>query len=241
MLGGKTLHDAGLLSAVRNGYYTLGPRIIEMDVLFARRIHRSGSCSAPGEQRRARGPGGEDRTLFLLLTAFRDSVLCIGEYRAPLSPADRFNRGQGRPFFQAAGPKVILAHLPISPSPHHRLKAIYPRHSTEIENAGLGAAHGASSASHTRDQERRYFLTRGEFNPCVYGVAAPILTDQKTALGSVGVAWHENERRDVDIRHAVRAVKQAATTDRLLENNPFMSQKVRRGGSALPSPRTTSR
>jgi DNA-binding IclR family transcriptional regulator len=69
----------------------------------------------------------------LLLTAFRDSVLCIGEYRAPLSPADGFNRGQGRPFFQEAGPKVILAHLP-----HHRLKAIYPRNSTEIENVGLG-------------------------------------------------------------------------------------------------------
>ncbi|WP_026264863.1 helix-turn-helix domain-containing protein, partial [Arthrobacter sp. 135MFCol5.1] len=28
----KTLHDAGLLTAVRNGYYSLGPRIIEMDL-----------------------------------------------------------------------------------------------------------------------------------------------------------------------------------------------------------------
>ena len=28
----KTLHDAGLLTAVRNGYYGLGPRIIEMDL-----------------------------------------------------------------------------------------------------------------------------------------------------------------------------------------------------------------
>src|SRR6478672_7289887 len=28
----KTLHDAGLLSASRSGYYSLGPRIIEMDL-----------------------------------------------------------------------------------------------------------------------------------------------------------------------------------------------------------------
>ena len=28
----KTLHDAGLLTTVRNGYYSLGPRIIEMDL-----------------------------------------------------------------------------------------------------------------------------------------------------------------------------------------------------------------
>ena len=28
----KALHDAGLLNSVRNGYYSLGPRIIEMDL-----------------------------------------------------------------------------------------------------------------------------------------------------------------------------------------------------------------
>lgn len=62
-------------------------------------------------------------------------------------------------------------------------------------------------------------MTVGEFNPGVYGVAAPILTDQKTALGSVGTAWDEKERRDVDVEHAVLAIKQAATTisERLME------------------------
>ena len=59
----------------------------------------------------------------------------------------------------------------------------------------------------------------GEFNPGVYSVAAPILTDQKTALGSVGVAWDENKRRDVDVESAVLAVKQAAATisERVME------------------------
>ena len=28
----KTLHEAGLLNAVRHGHYSLGPRIIEMDL-----------------------------------------------------------------------------------------------------------------------------------------------------------------------------------------------------------------
>jgi DNA-binding IclR family transcriptional regulator len=70
------------------------------------------------------------------------------------------------------------------------------------------------------DQKGRLPPDHGEFNPGVYGVAAPILTDQKTAMGSVGVAWDENERRDVDVQHAVHAVEQAAKTisDRLLEN-----------------------
>src|SRR5687767_11953192 len=32
----KLLHDAGLLTPVRNGYYSLGPRIIEMDFQIRR-------------------------------------------------------------------------------------------------------------------------------------------------------------------------------------------------------------
>lgn len=35
----KTLHDAGLLTTVRNGYYSLGPRIIEMDLQIRWQTH----------------------------------------------------------------------------------------------------------------------------------------------------------------------------------------------------------
>jgi DNA-binding IclR family transcriptional regulator len=206
----KTLHDAGLLTAVRNGYYSLGPRIIEMDLQM--RLTDPLLLASHGVLEDLVDKIAHSA---LLLTAFRDSVLCIGEHRAPQSPENRFSRGQRRPMFQGAGSKVILAHLP-----HHRLKAIYPRHSTEIENAGLGSTWSVFRKTLGEIKKDGYLLTKGEFNPGVYGVAAPILTDQKTSVGSVGVAWDENARRDVDIQHAVLAVKQAATTisERLLEN-----------------------
>ena len=123
--------------------------------------------------------------------------------------------------------KVILAHFP-----HDRLKAIYPRHRTEIQAAGLGARGVIFRKTLGEIKKAGYLLTMGEFNPGVYGVAAPILTDQKTALGSVGVAWDENARRDVDVEQAVLAVKQAAATisERLMEKQRrFMSPKVRDG------------
>ena len=205
----KTLHDAGLLNAVRNGYYGLGPRIIEMDLQM--RQTDPLLLASHGVLEDLVDKIGHSA---LLCTAYGDSVLCVGEYRAPLSPANRFSRGQRRPLFQGAVSKVILAYLP-----HHRLKAIYPRQRKEIENAGLGSTWSAFRATLGKIKKDGYLLTMGEFNPGVYGVAAPILTDQKTALGSVGVAWDENERRDVDVQHAVLAVKQAATTisDRLME------------------------
>ncbi len=204
----KTLHDAGLLTTVRNGYYSLGPRIIEMD-LQIRQTDPLLLASHGVLEDLVENVGHSA----LLLTAFRDSVLCIGEVRAPSSPANRFSRGQRRPMFQGAGSKVILAYLP-----HHRLKAIYPRHREEIENAGLGATWSEFRKALGEIKKNGYLLTRGEFNPGVYGVAAPILTDQKTSLGSVGVAWDEHVR-DIDVEQAILAVKKAATTisDRLME------------------------
>lgn len=205
----KTLHDAGLLTTVRNGHYGLGPRIIEMDL----QIRQTDPLllASRGVLEELVDKIGHSATL---LTAFRDSVLCIGEYRDPHSPENRFNRGQRRPWFQGAGSKVILSYLP-----HHRLKVIYPRHHAEIERAGLGNTWSEFRKTLGEIKREGYLLTMGEFNPGVYGVAAPILTDQKTAVGSVGAAWDEKVRRDVDVPKAVLAVKQAAATisERLIE------------------------
>ena len=203
----KTLHDAGLLTAVRNGYYGLGPRIIEMDLQL--RQTDPLLLASHGVLEDLVDKIGHSA---LLCTAYGDSVLCIGEYRAPLSPANRFSRGQRRPLFQGAVSKVILAYLP-----HHRLKAIYPRQQKEMETAGLGSTWSTFRAALGKIKKDGYLVTMGEFTPGVYGVAAPVLTDQKTSLGSVGVAW--DQKRDVEVQQAVLAVKRAATTisERLME------------------------
>jgi DNA-binding IclR family transcriptional regulator len=205
----KTLHEAGLLNAVHSGHYTLGPRIIEMDLQM--RLTDPLLLASHGVLEDLVDKIGHSA---LLCTVYRDSVLCVSECRAPNSPENRFSRGQRRPLFQGAISKVILAHLP-----HHRLKALYPRQRHEIENAGLGNDWSTFRANLGKIKKDGYSLTVGEFNPGVYGVAAPILTDQKTALGSVGTAWDERERRDVDVEQAVLAIKQAATTisERLME------------------------
>jgi DNA-binding IclR family transcriptional regulator len=199
----KALHDAGLLISVRNGCYSLGPRIIELDMQI--RMTDPLLLASHGVLEDLVDTIGHSA---LLCTAYRDSVLCIRECRAPRSPVNRFS------LFQGAVSKVILAHLP-----HHRLKAIYSRQSKEVENAGLGSTWSAFRASLGKIKRDGYLVTMGEFTPGVYGVAAPVLNHQRTALGSVGAAWDEKERRDVEVEQAVVAVKRAATTvsQRLLE------------------------
>lgn len=80
-------------------------------------------------------------------------------------------------------------------------------------------ARGGSSAKPWVRSKDGYVLTTGEFNAGVYGVRAPILTDQKIAVGSLEVTWNVKEVRDVEVQHTVLAVKQAATaiSERLLE------------------------
>ena len=208
----KTLNDVGLLNAVRNGYYSLGPRIIEMDLQI--RETDPLLLASEGVLEDLVDTIGHSA---LLCTAYDDSVLCIAEHRAPTSPANRFSRGQRRPLFQGAVSKVILAYLP-----HHRLKVIYPRLSGQIERAGLGSTWKEFRAALGEIKKDGHVVTMGEFNPGVYGVAAPVLTDQKRALGSVGVAWDAHKRRDVEVQQAVLAVKRAATviSERLAEEYP---------------------
>jgi DNA-binding IclR family transcriptional regulator len=205
----KALHDAGLLASVHNGRYGLGPRIMEMDLKL--RLTDPLLLASRGVLEELVDRIGHSATL---CTAYRDSVLCIGEFRAPHGPPNRFSRGQRRSLLQGAVSKVILAHLP-----HYRLKAFYPRQSSEIEAAGLGGTWKEFRKNLGDIKKRGYHVTFGEFNPGVIGVAAPILNSQKTALGSVGVAWDESERRDVQVEDAVQAVKDAAATiaGRLLE------------------------
>jgi DNA-binding IclR family transcriptional regulator len=198
----KTLHEAGLLSTLRNGYYSLGPRIIEMDLQM--RQTDPLLLASQGVLEDLVDRIGHSA---LLCTAYGDSVLCVGECRAPLSPANRFSRGQRRPLFQGAVSKVILAYLP-----HHRLKSIYPRQSDAIASAGLGDSWSTFRAALGKIKKDGYAVTMGEFNPGVQSVAAPILTNQKTSLGSVGTSWDVKERADIDLEKAMLAVKQAATT-----------------------------
>lgn len=198
----KTLNDAGLIAPVRTGSYSLGPRIIEMDMQM--RLSDPLLLASEGVLEELVDQIGHSA---LLCTSFRDAVLCVAEHRAPNNPRERFVRGQRRPLYQGAVSKVILAYLP-----HYRLKALYARQSEEIRKAGLGATWGEFRSALGEIKKNGYIITMGEFNPGVSGAAAPILTGDRIPVGSIGVAWDAKERRDVDVARAIDAVTKAAAT-----------------------------
>lgn len=196
----KGLHNAGLIGAVGNGYYVLGPRIVELDLQIRRcdPLYKAGN----GVLERLVDATGHSALLCML---FSSSVLCIREYLAPLSPENMFSRGQSRPLFFGAASKVILPYLP-----SHRLKNIYGRSQSVIAQARLGKDWEEFKAILAKYRKQGYVRTRGEFTPGVVGVYAPVFNSENLILGSVGVSWLEEDLPDDDISKLMVAVKRAA-------------------------------
>ncbi|MFN8682387.1 IclR family transcriptional regulator [Paracoccus sp. P2] len=196
----KALNNAGLLSAVGNGYYMLGSRIIELDLLIRR--------TDPLLQA-AKGVLGQlvDATghTALLCMLFQNSVLCIDEHLAPLSPKMLFSRGQRRPMFKGAVSKIILAHLP-----NHRLRSIFARRQGTIREAGLGETWDEFREGLARIRSNGFVKSVGEFIPGNVGIAAPIFNADSNIIGSIGIACSKDELRDTDMNKVILSVKRAA-------------------------------
>jgi DNA-binding IclR family transcriptional regulator len=196
----KALNASGLLTAVGNGFYILGPRIIELDL----QIRNTDPLlqASKGVLEQLVDITGHSALLCML---FRNSVLCIREHLAPLSPQNLFSRGQRRPLLRGAISKVILANLP-----NHRLRGIFNRNQHAITEANLGSSWEEFRDALSKIRRDGIVVTEGEFNPGIIGIAAPIFNSEQAILGSVGIALSKEERKDIDMNKAIVSVKRAA-------------------------------
>ena len=196
----KALNASGLLTAVGNGYYILGPRIIELDL----QIRNTDPLLQAGKGviEQLVDVTGHSALMCML---FRNSVLCIREQLAPLSPEGMFSRGQRRPLLRGAASRVILAHLP-----NHRLRNIFNRNQAAIADAHLGDSWEEFRNALSKIRKDGVATTEGEFNPGIVGVAAPIFNSEHAILGSVGIAFSREELKDIDLNRTTLSVKRAA-------------------------------
>jgi DNA-binding IclR family transcriptional regulator len=197
----KELHQAGLIGAVGNGYYVLGPRIVELDLQIRQcdPLHKAGD----GVLEKLSRTTGHSA---LLCTLFSNSMLCIREHLGPSSPENMFSRGQRRPLFFGSPSKIVLPHLP-----SHRLRSIYNRNARTIADARLGRSWEEFKETLAKLRRDGYARTVGELNPGVVGISAPVFNSEGLILGSIGVAWREADT-ERDEPAVIAAVKSAART-----------------------------
>jgi DNA-binding IclR family transcriptional regulator len=174
----KTLHKAGLLARVGNGSYTLGPRVLELDRI-ARQCDPVYIAGGPVIKRLS------DKTKHsaLLCILYSGKVMCVREALSPGAPPELFSRGQSRPLFTGATAKAILAWLPA-----HQLRSLHAKHRKAIAAAGLGADWDSFRKALRQIRDDGYAYTRGEFNPGIVAIAAPLFNRAGDVLGSLAVA-----------------------------------------------------
>ena len=218
----KALNAAGLLSAVGNGYYVLGPRIIELD----HQIRQTDPLLQAGRGVIEQLVEATDHSA-LLSMLFQNSVLCIDQQLAPLSPPQILSRGQSRPLTRGAISRVILAHLP-----NHRLRVIYSRRHTEIAEMKLGNTWVEFRDRMAMIRSDGFARSIGEFNPGIIGIAAPVFNREHSIIGSVSIAFREEELPHLNINRTILTVKRAAheITRRISQMAPELSLPPRAVG-----------
>lgn len=218
----KLLSDAGLIAAVSDGHYILGPRIIQLD----HQIRQCDPLSLSSEGMLE--PLVEQTNCTVQVCAlYSSSVLCIAQVRAPGVPTNIMGRGETRPLFFGAASKAILAHLR-----PYQLKSLYAKHAKTIAAAGLGADWESFRVTLARIRTDGYVTSVGEVNPGVFGLSAPIFNSSGFILGSLGISTAPNKVSRNDISRLAKLVVDTAAqiTERMSIMNVGMDRAPRAVG-----------
>lgn len=196
----KALQTAGLLTPVAGGGFILGPRVVEMDrqIRTCDPVYNAGG---PPMELLSRQTGHAA----LLCALYSDTVMCVRNVAGADAPDGLFSRGQRRPLFQGAASKIILAHLPA-----HQLRSLFNRNRKAIAAAGLGADWDAFRSTLRAIRQQGHCMTRGEFQPGVVGIAAPLFNREGQVLGSLGIAMAETALKEEGVDTLAGHVMKAA-------------------------------
>jgi DNA-binding IclR family transcriptional regulator len=174
----RALEDVGLIAASKPGIYTLGPAIIQLDRQFQLSDPLLAAAEPVMNDLRRYGPDG---SVVLLCRSFRETVLCMRQvFTAGVHPVVSYERGRPMPLFRGATSTVILAH-----QPPRWLRSLFDAHASEIAKAGLGDTFEAFRAALAAIRKAGYATTFGAIDAGRIGIAAPILSDERRALGSL--------------------------------------------------------
>lgn len=174
----RELVSTGLLSRFGDGGYSLGPRIVELDLL----IRGADPLLAAGlpAMREWVGRTGCDVNLIGL---YGDRVVTIHQERGSEMLPLSFGRGRPLPPFRGAGSKVIQAHRPAA-----HLRRAYDRNRSDAEAGGLGSTWLEARTALRRIRARGAAVSVGELDAGFCGLAVPVRGPRGAVVGCVVAA-----------------------------------------------------
>lgn len=185
-----SLTEAGLLTTITSGRYSLGPAIIQYDrqiqitdplLQMAKPVMADLLRFAPAD------------STVLLCGIFRDTVLCVHQVAAEEGPSRvSYERGRPMPLFRGATSKIILAYLP-----PRELRRLYDAHPAEIAASSLGATWPAFRSAMTQMRRIGHAVTHAEVDADRIGISVPVLDVSRRVLGSLSYVIAASEERAI--------------------------------------------
>jgi len=196
----KELADAGLLSQIGKRKYSLGSRIIQWD----RQLRLSDPLVKLSKEIESIPYELQGKQAWLICRLFKDQVVCVyhfGNLEASLS----YSRGIPRPLFNGATSKAILAFL--SNSQHMRL---FVEYQSEIVKSSLGNNWKEFRNNLQKIRDVGYALSISEVDKEVFGLAAPILSQDGKIQASISCVRSINDYDPDGIEAEVVVLKKYA-------------------------------
>ena len=200
----RVLSDAGLIIAYRAGCYILGPAITQLD--RQTRLLDPLIAAARGQLPTIVSSLPKPAVV-LVCRLYRDQVMCIHQEAAEATGLTvSYERGKLMSLHQGAASKIVLAYLPA-----RFVKAYCLRHGDAMATVGLGSDWQDVRVALRALRNKGVAVTRGELDPGLIGIAAPLFDADGNVIGSLGAVMNDDlTADDVDAScEVVRAFTQS--------------------------------
>jgi len=195
----RLLLQAGLLQRVEDSHYALGPRIILLDH-YIRRADPVLKVGLPILRELVAATGFDCVVTGVFGMQVLDTHREMGGMPAELA----YGRGRPRPLFLGGAPKVLLSTF--SPA---QLKKVFETRHEELVGCGLPAEWPEFRRYYTAIRKAGYYVSKGELEPQLAAVAAPIPKSDGGAWAAISLVFDTSRLAIVDLEKLVRLITEA--------------------------------
>ncbi|MFT3666979.1 IclR family transcriptional regulator [Piscinibacter sp.] len=175
------LTEAGLL-ARSTGRFRLGPKIIELEYLI--RCYDPIISVAQDLMTGLSELTGSD---VLLCNFYENTIVNVSHVRGPTLLDITYTKGLPMPLFRGSQAHVLLAHLD-----RRKLRRLFDAGmadpATAADVRAIGAEWPAFLATLKRIREQGHYISRGELDTRICGIAAPVFGENGDIVSSIVVA-----------------------------------------------------
>ncbi|VCU68964.1 Pca regulon regulatory protein [Pigmentiphaga humi] len=180
----------------QSGRYSLGPRIIQLDYLM-----RRNDPLINASRQVMQSLSAATHCSVLLSSLFGDQILNIHHEAGSDTTHFSYVRGRGLPLFRGAASKIILAHLTSA-----RLRSIYDKHQEEAH--AIAGDWRTLSDSLRQSRKNGCYISHGEVDEGVTGIAVPLFGDDGLVAGSLSLVFESQRAGLFNTELLVRMLQQ---------------------------------